>query len=1073
MRTKVTIWVALLLLATWATTACAKSAAVQLQEGLYAEQVEGNLDAAIKIYQKVIDDKNAPAEQVAQALYHQGMCYMKKKSDQEAKAVFARILTEHSDQTDLVAKVKPLLEELGNADPAALMPPETLMYVEIGSPGKQVQTILNMLKGTPLENPLAVIGNANQGQAAQSGQPNPANIIGALLNPSMMAEFEKVRGAGIGITGIAQEGQPPALIVLYPGKSDALRGLLQMVLGVAGQPAESIEGMRTVALPSGSGAAYDDTVVIIAGGPDAAERLKWSVRQYKGLSNEPTLASSNKSFAKIDKKTREQNAVTLWVNLDEAYQALCKVVPQDKMPQQMWMANGFVDFNNIDDLIASLSLHETGIAVEANVNFKNGHTCMAYNLIRTPHLNRALLKAVPPEAVALVAVALGEAETPQEQAASQQIKSITGLDIGREIFANIQQVTLFAVPTQKTATEQLGPAPWAAYCFGLVITSDNPQQTQQVLAMILKAANAAGAGAQPAEIPASGRFEMSLGENMKLLGYTNPANNTMILSLNPDVINASVAAAARRSPTTAAGLFQESLNSLPPATSKLVLVNVGGILRFAAAGNRMEDEKANETVQNAFAQLAQACEKTTVEFRTAEEINSLDVRLEISDLPKADQMFGPISDLVSTFQSMNRGNWSNEEEIPMQMPVNLTKAPAKPSIDGKIDDVWAAAKSYELKNNLYKPVTGPADCSASFKTLYDADNLYILVDVNDDVLKHDSSEFYDDDCVEIFFDADNSRSGSYDNDDHSYYFVWDAASPIMGKDRQPAKDGTQFAFTKTDKGYCFEVQFAWKTLGVKPSPGTMFGLDVHVDDDDDGGSRDSKLTWNGQTDDAWQNPRVFGVAQIPGMVGWWKLDEKEGRTAADSSGNDHAATVEGNPEWQPSAGKIGGAIALSGNGDFLDVADEASFDCIGAVTLAVWIKADALDKPWQAIVTKGDHAYRLQRNNETDTVEFACTGLHVANENQYGSLFGSEEITLNEWRHVAGVYDGQKMYIYMDGVLDASQEATGTIHTNDVRLQIGANTEAGDRFWHGLIDDVRVYNYAISAAEIAKLADAT
>ena len=44
--------------------------------------------------------------------------------------------------TDLVAKVKPLLEELGNADPAGLMPAETLLYVEIGSPGKQIEAIL-------------------------------------------------------------------------------------------------------------------------------------------------------------------------------------------------------------------------------------------------------------------------------------------------------------------------------------------------------------------------------------------------------------------------------------------------------------------------------------------------------------------------------------------------------------------------------------------------------------------------------------------------------------------------------------------------------------------------------------------------------------------------------------------------------------------------------------------------------------------------------------------------------------------------------------------------------------------
>ena len=85
------------------------------------------------------------------------------------------------------------------------------------------------------------------------------------------------------------------------------------------------------------------------------------------------------------------------------------------------------------------------------------------------------------------------------------------------------------------------------------------------------------------------------------------------------------------------------------------------------------------------------------------------------------------------------------------------------------------------------------------------------------------------------------------------------------------------------------------------------------------------------------------------------------------------------------------------------------------MTVAAWINAEALDKPWQAIVTKGEGACRLQRNNETNTLEFACTGLHVPNGNDYGSLFGTKEITLNEWHHIAGVYNGKKMYLYVDG----------------------------------------------------------
>jgi hypothetical protein len=107
---------------------------VLLQEGLYAEEVDGDLDAAIRIYAQVIKDGTAQRSQIAQAMYRQGMCYLKKQQEQQAKLVFEKLLAEYGDQTNIVNKVKPLLQELSNADPAALMPPDTLAYVEIGSP---------------------------------------------------------------------------------------------------------------------------------------------------------------------------------------------------------------------------------------------------------------------------------------------------------------------------------------------------------------------------------------------------------------------------------------------------------------------------------------------------------------------------------------------------------------------------------------------------------------------------------------------------------------------------------------------------------------------------------------------------------------------------------------------------------------------------------------------------------------------------------------------------------------------------------------------------------------------------
>ena len=91
------------------TVTFAKPSGTLLQEGLYAEEVDGDLNAAIKIYGQIIKDGSAQRSHIAQALYRQGMCYLKKQNEPQAKIVFGKLVADYSDQTKVVNKVKPLL----------------------------------------------------------------------------------------------------------------------------------------------------------------------------------------------------------------------------------------------------------------------------------------------------------------------------------------------------------------------------------------------------------------------------------------------------------------------------------------------------------------------------------------------------------------------------------------------------------------------------------------------------------------------------------------------------------------------------------------------------------------------------------------------------------------------------------------------------------------------------------------------------------------------------------------------------------------------------------------------------
>jgi hypothetical protein len=214
---------------------------------------------------------------------------------------------------------------------------------------------------------------------------------------------------------------------------------------------------------------------------------------------------------------------------------------------------------------------------------------------------------------------------------------------------------------------------------------------------------------------------------------------------------------------------------------------------------------------------------------------------------------------------------------------------------------------------------------------------------------------------------------------------------------------------------------------------------------------------------------VLGTAELAGLIACWTFDENTGSVAADSSGNGNEGALEGNPVWQPSAGKSRGALAFDGDGDDVKVGNESRFDFTGEITVAAWIKINQFDKEWQAIVAKGDSAWRLQRNRNLGSLELACTGLKVPDNSPYGALYGQKSVNDGQWHHVAGVCDGDKMYLYIDAVLDVSQAASGGIDTNDQPVYIGENSEMTGRYWNGLIDDVRVYNYGLSEDQVKAL----
>ncbi len=638
MRPKHFIAIAVLLVVGISLVARAEAPSVLLEKAVYAEETVGDLDAAIELYGQVIADAEANRATLAQAHYRLASCYLKKGQRREAIEELRKLVARYPGQGALVAEAQAMLQGLVVRDPADLMPPDTAIYVEGGSPGRQVETILHMLEGTQFANPLAAMGG---GQAAV-GAPD---IVGALLNPSMIEEFKKVRGWAVGLQGMGigeYSHTSRNVAVLYLGESDALRGLATMglmmagpALMMAGPAGEPIEGMQTVRfnMPGGGGCAFDDSVIIFA---NPAETLTWCVKQYKGVIDEATLASANEAFARVGKETRQQSALTFWVDTARLFPIIEGIIGEGAEVPQLGMIRGFVEANAVEGIVSRFVVDEANPFFELSVDLTEGQPSPVYDMVRTPVLGAAAFEAVPPNAVGVASFALDETSAGLTAMLVGTVGGMSGLSVSPELFSDIEQVTLFFLVPEDVAGLR-DPAALVSQSLGIVITSSDPQETRTLLNQTLSTAGAVAGeqGAQPAQPEPGGDLDRHLLParlGMETYCYVGQAGSSVVLGPNPQVVRASLDAVKTGNSALTAGSLQAPLGRLGADTSKIVLSNVGRLMAISRALSEATGGLTPE-LDELQSKLADTLAETSVQLHTVETDTGMSVRLGVSDLP--------------------------------------------------------------------------------------------------------------------------------------------------------------------------------------------------------------------------------------------------------------------------------------------------------------------------------------------------------------------------------------------------------------------------------------------------------
>jgi predicted outer membrane repeat protein len=210
-------------------------------------------------------------------------------------------------------------------------------------------------------------------------------------------------------------------------------------------------------------------------------------------------------------------------------------------------------------------------------------------------------------------------------------------------------------------------------------------------------------------------------------------------------------------------------------------------------------------------------------------------------------------------------------------------------------------------------------------------------------------------------------------------------------------------------------------------------------------------------------------APVTGAVSHWKFDEGKGAIAYDYVGaND--GTIYG---AEYTDGCLGYALDFNGVGDYVEVADDDSMNITDELALAAWIKVRADGIGNGIIVFKGTGSQPAPGGNDGSYGLVYLVGqdrLSISlNVNGWADHLSACTISIDTWYHVVGTYDGAEWRLYVDGSLDNSGSLPGSISTQSGSLFIGYENSWQQECFNGVIDDVRIYNRALSPEEIRHL----
>jgi hypothetical protein len=458
------------------------SPAALLKEARHQEEMLGRLEAATQLYALVLERDDVTAEQQAEAHTRLGQCLEKQGRLEEARDHYQWV-TDNAPagaERERASAERGLdrLATLAGHNPAALMPPDTAIYLEVIRPGEQLAQLLEMFAEGGVPNPIETLlqqhnrpGPTSRGAGGARTQAFAAPMA-MMLNPSLVNELKKIEGLALGFTEIssdpAHHGPPSFLAVLYPGESDAVRGMLELLIGTSSIMTTTVDGvtvhrMRIHDYPSNHVAITPKAIIFATSQSlmaDTVRRLN-ATSADGGMGSAVESLASEEDFRRQAGARRRDSAVLAYVSLDRLFDQIERSM-SDQERQEFSQISRLLGLESIQQFSARMRFTKSGLAYEVAGSLKPGADSLLYETLRTPPLDRELLGYIPAHALLAFATAMGNGahrydqalqvanyihdiscpdgrgSDPEEEAT--ELDQMLGVSVRNDLFGNVESV---------------------------------------------------------------------------------------------------------------------------------------------------------------------------------------------------------------------------------------------------------------------------------------------------------------------------------------------------------------------------------------------------------------------------------------------------------------------------------------------------------------------------------------------------------------------------------------------------------------------------------------------------------